>query len=136
MTRRGFVYHDWNAYNGDSDGFGYEAQIEKAVTEAAYNDRSVMLLHSKPDQDTVIDTLYKIVPKLRDKGYRFGVLDETVKPVQFIKTESPNPEGSRLEGSENGQGASPSPGNQKSGGQSHNETQGSVPSADPEDPQT
>lgn len=136
MTRRGFIYHDWNAYNGDSDGFGYDGQIEKAVKEASYNERSVILLHNTPDKDTVIDTLYKIIPKLRDKGYRFDVLDETVKPIQFIKSEENPPSGESEK--ESGQGQSQD--GQQSGRKDHGDTgqnhpQNSEPSDKLEDPQ-
>lgn len=133
MTRRGFIYHDWNAYNGDNDGFGYEAQIEKAVTEASYNDKSVILMHNVPGKDTVIDTLYKIIPKLRDKGYRFDILDETVKPLQLIKTEYQQPQGPDhgQGGSQEGQHKGP----KNQGDPSQNETQSSELSANMEDPQ-
>lgn len=133
MTRRGFIYHDWNAYNGDSDGNGYDAQIHKAITETCYNDKSVILLHNTPDKDTVIDTMYKIIPKLRDKGYRFDVLDETVKPIQFIKeedyqkTEEPGPESEVSGGKQQGPKEHDAKGQDK--------TQSSAPDYDPEDPE-
>lgn len=130
MTRRGFIYHDWNAYNGDSDGFGYEAQIEKAVTEGSYNDKSVILMHNSPDKDTVIDTLYKIIPKLRDKGYRFDILDETVRPIQIVKVaENPEAEGGQSDLPDGQPNES-----QKSGDQTEMQNSGS--STGPEDPQS
>ena len=136
MTRRGFIYHDWNAYNGDSDGYGYDAQIEKAVTEASYNDKSVILLHNTPGKDIVIDTLYEIIPKLRDMGYRFDVLNETVKPLQFIKSEESQWPGEQKK--ENGQGESPDGRQgepQNHGGKSQSERQNSEPADNLEDPQ-
>lgn len=87
MDRRGFVHHDWNAHNGDSEGFGPSEQVERAVREASYGSKSVILMHNTPDKDDVIKVLPQIVNQLKEKGYRFAVLDETVKPFQFETVE-------------------------------------------------
>lgn len=83
MNSRGLIYHDWNAFNGDTDGLIKEQMISKAVTESSYKNKSVLLIHDTPGKKDVIDTLPSIILKLREKGYRFDVLDETVKPIQF-----------------------------------------------------
>lgn len=83
MNRRGFIYHDWNAHNGDSEGYGPDAQVERAVREVSYGNRKIVLMHNTPDKDSVIDVLPRIVNQLKEKGYRFDVIDETVRPVQF-----------------------------------------------------
>lgn len=83
MDRRGFIYHDWNAHNGDSEGYGPEEQVERAVREVLYGNRKIVLMHNTPDKDSVIDVLPRIVNQLKDRGYRFDVIDETVKPIHF-----------------------------------------------------
>lgn len=87
MNRRGFVYHDWNASNGDSDGLGTQGEIDKAIAECRSQNRSILLMHDAPGKAQVVDELDSIIPTLQADGYRFDVLDETVKPVQFVKAE-------------------------------------------------
>ncbi len=87
MNRRGFVYHDWNAHNGDSEGYAPDAQVERAVREASSNSKSVILMHDTPDKGSVVDVLPQIVNQLKAKGYRFDVIDETVRPFQFAVPE-------------------------------------------------
>lgn len=86
MTRRGYVYYDWNASNGDSDGYhSVKEQAEKVVGECTKQSRSIVLMHNTPDKDSTIDSLAEIVQRIEAAGYQFQLLDETVKPIQFIK---------------------------------------------------
>lgn len=85
MTSRGMVYYDWNAYNGDCDGFSKSEMVKKAVKEAGYRDKSIILMHNIPKKDQVIETMPAIVEGLRKKGYEFEALEGTVEPIQFIK---------------------------------------------------
>ena len=87
MMRRGFVFHDWNASNGDSDGLSAWDEIEKAIFECKSQNRSILLLHDAPGKAQVPDSLEPIVTALRADGYQFELLDETVQPVQFITLE-------------------------------------------------
>lgn len=83
MERRGFIFHDWSAHNGDSEGYNMDRQIERAVRECTAKEKSVLLMHNTPGKDMVIDSLPTIVAKLKEQGYRFDVIDETVRPYQF-----------------------------------------------------
>ncbi|SET44470.1 polysaccharide deacetylase family protein [[Clostridium] polysaccharolyticum] len=85
MASRGMVYYDWNAYNGDCDGFTKAQMIEKAVKESSYREKSIVLMHNIPKREQVIETIPSIVKRLREKGYEFKALDGTVEPIQFIK---------------------------------------------------
>lgn len=85
MTSRGMVYYDWNAYNGDCDGFAKAEMIKKAVKESSYRNKSIVLMHNIPKKDQVIEVMPDIVRQLRAKGYEFRALDGTVEPIQFIK---------------------------------------------------
>lgn len=87
MDRRGFIYHDWNAHNGDSESVPPEKQAELAIEEASLGSKSVILMHNTPDKDATIEALPKIVTKLKELGYRFDILDETVRPFQFVSPE-------------------------------------------------
>lgn len=85
MTSRGMVYYDWNAYNGDCDGFSKSEMIAKAVKESSYRNKSIVLMHNIPKKDLVIESLPSIVKELSEKGYVFEALDGTVEPIQFVK---------------------------------------------------
>lgn len=85
MTSRGMVYYDWNAYNGDCDGFSKKEMVAKAVKESGYRDKSIVLMHNIPNKDQVIETLPKIVNQLKKEGYACKALEGTVEPIQFIK---------------------------------------------------
>lgn len=80
---RGLIYHDWNSFVGDTEEASPQQMLEKAVGEVLLHQKSVMLLHNTPDKEAVIEILPQIVEKLRQEGYRFAELDETVRPFQF-----------------------------------------------------
>ena len=87
LTSRGILYYDWNAYDGDCDGFTRNQMIEKTVKEASYKNKSIVLMHDLPGKTEVIQALPQIVKQLRQKGYEFKALDAKVKPIQFVKAE-------------------------------------------------
>ncbi len=86
MTRRGFVYHDWNVSAGDA--------TRKATAESVYQNvvggvgahtKSIVLLHDIKASTTT--ALPWILDTLLNEGYVFDKLDETVRPYQFDYTE-------------------------------------------------
>lgn len=85
MTNDGYIYHDWNASNGDSEGYDDAGQVARALEECRTSGRAVLLMHNTPDKDMVIDVLPQIVNQLKAEGYRFAVLEATTEPIQFIK---------------------------------------------------
>ncbi len=84
VKNRGLIYHDWNAYDGDCDGYTGEKLIERAVTECSYTDRSVLLMHNIPGKETVIESLPEIIRQLREAGYSFDIMSDDMKPIQFV----------------------------------------------------
>ncbi|MCI8415970.1 MAG: polysaccharide deacetylase [Lachnospiraceae bacterium] len=84
---RDLIYHDWNSFVGDTEGLEPDQMLERAVGGVLGHAKSVMLLHNGPDKDAVIDILPQIVEQLRAEGYRFALLDETVRPFQFASVE-------------------------------------------------
>ena len=87
MMRRGYVFHDWNASNGDSDGLSPWEETEKAIYECESQNRSILLMHDASGKAQVVDSLAPIVTRLLADGYQFELLDETVKPIQFSTLE-------------------------------------------------
>lgn len=83
VKNRGLIYHDWNAYDGDCDGYTGDDLIKRAVTECSYTDRAILLMHNIPGKETVIESMPEIIRQLRDAGYRFEAMSDDMKPVQF-----------------------------------------------------
>lgn len=83
MNSRGLVYHDWNAYDGGCDGYSESNMISSAVEECTSQDKSILLMHDTKAQSFILDTLPSIISQIKEAGYRFDVLDGTVKPIQF-----------------------------------------------------
>lgn len=79
----GVEYFDWNAYDGDCDGYEGQALIDRAVKESSYKDKSILLMHNIPGKDTVIDAIPSIVSQLREKGYSFDILRGDTEPIHF-----------------------------------------------------
>lgn len=80
----GLTYYDWNAYDGDCDGFRGDSLINKAVEECSCTNRSILLMHDMMNKSFVIDAIEEIVDSLRAEGYTFPVIDESVEPIQFV----------------------------------------------------
>lgn len=83
MTRRGFVYYDWNVSGEDAVHDADWTSIYNNVLSGVANnsaDNAIVLLHEK--QQTVY-VLEDVIDKLVEDGYHFGQLDNTVKPASF-----------------------------------------------------
>lgn len=83
MTRRGFVYYDWNVSGEDAVHDANWTSIYNNVLTGIENntaDKAIVLLHEK--QQTVY-VLEDVIDKLIADGCHFGQLDGTVKPVNF-----------------------------------------------------
>lgn len=83
MTRRGFVYYDWNVSGEDAVNDADWTSIYNNVINGIANntsDKAIVLLHEK--QQTVY-VLEDVIDKLIADGYHFGQLDNTVKPINF-----------------------------------------------------
>ncbi|MDR0310472.1 MAG: polysaccharide deacetylase [Acidobacteriota bacterium] len=89
MTRRGFVYFDWNVDSKDYADATWTQMYNTVLSEVADNTakgrRSIILLHDRPGgMNTVLVIEDIVIALLNDpNGYRFGKLDRYVKPIQF-----------------------------------------------------
>ncbi len=86
MTRRGFVYYDWNVSGEDA--------VKGANWESVYNNimkyipsdgtgRAIVLLHDAQDKHHTVEVLPRVIEELIADGYTFDKLDDTVKPTTF-----------------------------------------------------
>jgi peptidoglycan/xylan/chitin deacetylase (PgdA/CDA1 family) len=84
MTRRGFVYYDWNVSGEDAAETANWTSIYNHVLDGArlhVDDRAIILLHdSKARTVTVVEDVIKA---MLDMGYTFEPLTNNVMPVTF-----------------------------------------------------
>ena len=85
MTRRGFVYYDWNVSSGDATSKALSAgEIYQNVVPAALgNTRSIVLMHDSGYKTTTVAALDNMIETLQKNGYTFDKLERDVKPVIF-----------------------------------------------------
>lgn len=86
MTRRGFVYYDWNVSGEDAvHGATWSSIYDNIITGINNNtsDRAIVLLHDAADKQNTVYVLEDVIEKLLDDGYHFGQISDTVRPVAF-----------------------------------------------------
>lgn len=89
VRRRGYTYHDWAVSCGDAEGKNLSAEqvVRETADECERRDKSVVLFHDTPAQDTTVEALPMLIEELRDKGYELRQLDNSIRPFQFVKAE-------------------------------------------------
>ena len=82
VTRRGFVYYDWNVSAEDADNAATWTSVYKNVTKGMENkDRAVVLMHAT--REVTVLTLEDLIVYLKDKGYSFDKITNETKPEIF-----------------------------------------------------
>lgn len=86
VERRGYTYHDWAVSCGDAEGKNLSASqvMRDTADECEKRSKSVVLFHDTPSQDTTVEALAGLIQELREKGYEFRALDNTIRPFQFV----------------------------------------------------
>ncbi len=85
MTRRGFIYFDWNVDSNDAGGATWTEMYVNVLDQVAGTNRAVVLMHDHNNGYNTVLVLEDIIKALLDdqRGYKIGQLTPTVKPVQF-----------------------------------------------------
>lgn len=85
MTRRGFVYFDWNVDSNDAGGATWTEMYVNVLEQVADTNRAVVLMHDHNNGYNTVLVLEDIIKALLDdkRGYVIEKLTNTVKPVQF-----------------------------------------------------
>jgi len=86
MTRRGFVYHDWDVSGEDAVKGADQASIYSNIMNYISkdgNDRAIVLLHDAGDKEDTVAVLPSVIQNLIAYGYKFDKLDNSVKPITF-----------------------------------------------------
>ena len=82
MTRRGFVYYDWNASAQDATRTPRAASaIAADCLKGIGRDLVVVLAHDSAARSTTVDALPAVIEGYRAAGYTFSALHPGVKPV-------------------------------------------------------
>ena len=84
MTRRGFVYFDWNASAQDATNTPRPAaDIAADCLRGVGRDLVVVLSHDSAARGTTVDALPTVIEGYQDAGYTFSALHPGVTPVTF-----------------------------------------------------
>ena len=85
MSRRGFVWYDWNADSEDSIHKYISAwEITQNVFRCAKDkDCVVVRLHDASGHDATVEALPGIIDGFLEQGYSFHLLSEMEKPMQY-----------------------------------------------------
>lgn len=84
MTRRGFVYFDWNASAQDATVHPRPAwEIAGDCLKGVGKDLSVVLCHDSAARGTTVDALPAVIEGYQNAGYTFSALHPGVRPITF-----------------------------------------------------
>ncbi|MBE6895093.1 MAG: polysaccharide deacetylase [Ruminococcaceae bacterium] len=84
MTRRGFIYFDWNVSSDDAvKGYTEESIYNNIINGCKSRKVSVVLMHDSAPKKATVAALKKAIPELISQGYVFDRLDETAQPTVF-----------------------------------------------------
>ncbi len=96
MTRRGFEYYDWNAYDHDSENGDYttEQMVNYAVDEVMQSSRTdaILLMHDTYGKEQTAEALPSIIKKLKAEGIEMKPITNSSRPVHFEVSDSTPPE--------------------------------------------
>lgn len=86
MTRRGFVYYDWNVSGEDAVKGADWTSIYNNIMNNIPSDgtgRAIVLLHDSQSKSATVNVLTDVIDELIADGYKFDKLDNGVKPTTF-----------------------------------------------------
>ena len=84
MTRRGFVYYDWNVSGEDACSTATWTSIyNNVISLATNNSRSIVLLHDGADKQKTVTVIEDLIVKLKKQGFAFDKLSNEDKPITF-----------------------------------------------------
>ncbi len=84
MTRRGFIYFDWNVESNDSaSGMSADAIYKNVMEGCKGKQRAVIVMHDSFTKNTTVQALDRIISALKEDGWNFAALNNEIKPVIF-----------------------------------------------------
>ena len=92
ITRRGFEYYDWNAYDHDAEGGSYSASqmAQYAVHEVSISSRNdvILLMHDTYGKENTVKALPSIIEGIQKEGIECLPITKTTRPVHFSVNEN------------------------------------------------
>lgn len=85
MTRRGFIYFDWNVDSGDAAGATWTEMYTGVLDQIEGKNRAVILMHDHGNGYNTILVLEDLIKAILndDRGFKLDRLTKNVKPIQF-----------------------------------------------------
>lgn len=85
MTRRGFVYFDWNAANGDAASTKLQSAevLAENALKGTTSRRAIVLMHDSTAKTTTVEALPAIIEGYRDAGFTFYPLTPETRSITF-----------------------------------------------------
>lgn len=84
MSRRGFIYYDWNASGEDASKDATWTSIYRSTIESTNGkSRAIILLHDGADKQRTVTVVEDLIIALQKKGYKFDKLTHDIKPITF-----------------------------------------------------
>ncbi len=84
MTRRGYIYFDWNVESGDSGkNLSADTIYNNVISGCKDKKRAVIIFHDASGKSTTAQALGAIITKLKEDGWQFACLTNEVSPVVF-----------------------------------------------------
>lgn len=89
LTRRNFVYFDWNIDSKDAKSRHPSAQItaNNVISHVKKHEVPIVLMHDERSKSSTPEAVDLIVSTLKKQGYTFDSLSKNINPVQFKKAE-------------------------------------------------
>lgn len=88
MLRRGFVFYDWNVSSNDAVYNSTKDSILNSVSEGLEDkNKAIVLMHDSEQKKDTAATLPEVIEIIKNKGYRFEKLDNSVYPITFSYTD-------------------------------------------------
>lgn len=90
LNEKSVIYYDWNVVSNDATGVTYTKKqlIDNVLNGIIHKKRSIVLMHDTKSKKTTIDSLPDLLETLLSSGAKLLPLDETVSPIQQIKSNS------------------------------------------------
>lgn len=82
MTRRGFIYYDWDGDSGDASGNNVSgATIYANTMDAIHRGCNIILMHNIFGKESTLEQVGKIIETAQKEGYVFKAMDGTLDPT-------------------------------------------------------
>lgn len=84
MTRRGYIYFDWNVESNDSKNNISSNEIYNNIINGCKGkNRRVIIFHDSINKSSTVQALDDIIKTLKTDGWQFAALTNEVRPVVF-----------------------------------------------------